>query len=301
MNNIIFNQIIVLFLIMIVGYFAKKRNIINSAVNKGFTELLLNITLPFMIVASFNFKFSRDMLINAKNLFVISIVIYLIFIYIGGILYNRYDIGTKRVLWFITVFSNCGFMGYPIIESIYGKTGVFYTAIFNIPFNILIWTVGVSIFTGEKDLKAFKKVLINPGIISVAIGLIIFIFSIKLPQPIYKTLDIIGTMTTPISMLLVGAMLADVKIKDVFSGISIYYGVFVRLVLIPLIVLFVLKWIGYNGMFLAIPVLIMAMPAAANTAIFAEKYNGDTSVASRSVFLSTILSGITIPLIMFLL
>ncbi|EYE89043.1 transporter [Fervidicella metallireducens AeB] len=301
MNNIIFNQITVLFLIMIVGYIAKKRNIINSAVNKGFTELLLNITLPFMIVASFNFKFSRTMLVNAKNLFIISIVIYMVFIYIGGILYNRYDIGTKRVLWFITVFSNCGFMGYPIIESIYGKTGVFYTAIFNIPFNVLIWTVGVSIFTGEKDLKAFKKVLFNPGIISVAIGLIIFMFSIKLPQPIYKTLDIIGSMTTPISMLLVGAMLADVEIKDVFSGISIYYGVFVRLILIPLIVLFVLKWIGYNDMFLAIPVLIMAMPAAANTAIFAEKYNGDTSVASRSVFLSTILSGITIPLIMFLL
>jgi predicted permease len=297
----ILNQVIVLFLIMVVGYFARKRNIINSQVNKGLSELLLRITLPFMIVASFNYSYSKDMLYNAFILFIYSMIMHGSLVFISKLLYYKYPHKVKSVLRYITVFSNCGYMGYPVVESVFGKVGVFYAAIFNIPFNILSWTVGIMFFTGEKDFKAAKKVLLNPGILSVLIGLVLFIFSIKLPLPVYKTLESIGSITTPLSMIIVGSMLAEMNIRDVFAGFEIYYGCVVRLIVIPIIVIAILKLFGAKDVLLGIPTLIAAMPAAANTAIFAEKYGGDSLFASRIIFVTTMLSSLTIPIIIFLI
>jgi malate permease and related proteins len=296
----IVNQVIILFLIMVVGYFARKKDIINSEVNRGLSELLLNITLPFMIIASFNFEFSKDMLYKAGILLFYSFIIHIVSAIVSKYIYHRYPEKTKGVLRFITVFSNCGYMGYPVVESIYGKIGIFYTAIFNIPFNIFCFTLGVMFYTGQKDFKTMKRALVNPGLISVAIGLILFVFSIELPFPVYRTLELVGSTTTPLSMIIIGSMLADIKVKDIFSGFELYYGLVVRLIVIPLVVLFVLKSFGVSGMYLGIPVLISAMPAAANTAVFAEKYGGDSAFASRMIFLTTVLSSITIPLIILL-
>jgi predicted permease len=210
-------------------------------------------------------------------------------------LYNKYPDNIKRVMRFITIFSNCGFMGYPVIESIYGKTGLFYTVVFNIPFTVFFWTVGVMLFTDKKDLKSTVKMVINPGIVATLIGLTLFLFSIELPYAIYKACDLVGSMTTPLSMLVIGSMLADIDIKDVFSGFAIYYATIVRLLAIPLAVYGMLRLFDVQGILLGIPVITMAMPAAAGTSIFAQKYDADFAFSSRCVFITTALSLITIP------
>ncbi|HWQ73455.1 MAG TPA: AEC family transporter, partial [Desulfitobacteriaceae bacterium] len=169
------------------------------------------------------------------------------------------------------------------------------------PYNILTYTLGEMLFTDNKDFKAFKKSLINPGNIAVLIGLLLFIFSIKLPYQIQATLDTIGGTTTPLSMLIVGSMLAEIEVKELFKGFELYYGSFIRLVAVPLLVYGFLKIIGVSGMDLGIPVLIAAMPAAANSVIFATRYGGDSEFASRMIFITTVLSAITIPLILLLL
>lgn len=297
----ILNQVIVLFFIMIVGYIARKRNIINSTTNKGLSELLLSITLPAMIIVSFNYSFSKDMLLKAATLLAISSVIHISLAIISKPLYSKFPWKVNSILRFITVFSNCGFMGYPVVSSVYGKLGIFYTAIFNIPFNVLMFTWGVMFFTRKKNFKSIGKDILNPSLISIFIGLLIFILSIKLPYPLYKTLDLIGSTTTPLSMIVVGSMIAEIDIKNVFTGIEIYYSALVRLVLIPITVLIILRLFGAKGIYLGIPVLITAMPAAANTAIMAEKYKVDSILASRVVFVTTILSAITIPLIILLI
>lgn len=156
MNSVV-TQVLVLFLIMVIGYVARKKEFVNPQVNKSLSELLINITLPAMIIASFNFKFSRDMLNVGINLFFISLVIHLTSLVIGRYIYQKFDIDEMKVLWFITVFSNCGFMGYPVVESVYGKIGLFYAAIFNINFNILIWTAGLFIFQVKAILKVPKR------------------------------------------------------------------------------------------------------------------------------------------------
>lgn len=300
MNNII-NLVLVLFFMMVVGFYGRRKQIINQDMSKGLSNIILNITLPLMIISSFNYEFSKESLNIAYKGFLLSIVIHIAIVFSSKAFYFKFDKDEKAVLRFITIFSNCGYMGYPVLESIYGKIGVFYGAIYNIPFNILLWTIGVMLFTGNKDSKNFKKAFFNPGVISVTLGLIIFIYSIKLPYPIMKTIESIGSMTTPISMMVVGAMLADIKLKELFAGKAIFYGAFIRLLFLPVAVLGILKLLGIEKILMDVAVIIVAMPAAVNTVVFSENYNGNSVLSSKIVFLTTMLSMVTIPLILLLI
>lgn len=295
----VINQIMVLFFTIIVGFIARKKGIISEEMSNGLTDILVNITLPFMLVSSFNYDNSMDMLRTSGIIFVISLLVHISLFIISKFLYHKYPASIKNVLRFITIFSNSGFMGYPVAESVYGKLGIFYSAIYNIPINIMVWTIGIMLFTGERDLKSIKKAILNPGIIAIFVGLILYVFSIRLPVPVFKTFETIGSMTTPLSMILIGTMLANMKLKDMISGFSLYYSAAARLIAAPLAVLFILKALGLSGMMLGIPVLITAMPGAANAVIFSNKFGGDSKFASKCVFFTTLLSSFTIPLIIF--
>jgi len=300
-NNQLINQVIVLFIIMAVGFYAKKKKFLNNVVDKGLSELLLNITLPFMIITSFNIKYEAAMVSNAQKILIYSFLIHISLIFISKLLFFKYPKNKQQVFRFITIFSNVGFMGYPVLESIYGGIGVFYAAIFNIAFNILVWTVGVMLFTGEKDFKSIRKALTNPALMAVIIGVILFVFSIKLPISIETSIKLVGATTTPISMIIVGSMLAEMKFKDAFSDISVYYAAIVRLCIVPMIVYVVLKLLKVDEMLLTICVILQAMPAAVMAPIIAQKYGGDSLLASQCVFITTIVSGITIPIIILFL
>ncbi len=297
-NNPVVEQVFVLFLTMIVGMIAAKQNIIDDHARKKLSELLLYITSPFLVISSFNFKFSSDMLVNAGIVFAFSIATHLFAVFLGKLLFAKYPYEKQSVLKFILVFSNCGFMGFPVLEGLFGKTGVFYGSIYVAVFNIFIWTYGVMLFSKGSRQSSVIKALINPGIVSVVIGLFIFLFSIELPKPLLQTLDMVGSMTSPISMLIIGAILANTNLKDVFTGFEVYYGTVLRLIIMPLIAILALTLMGTDRELLRICVVLVAMPAAANTVIFAEKYEANSLLASRCVALSTILSIVTIPLIM---
>jgi predicted permease len=287
---------------MVIGFVAKKRNIINDETTNKLSEILLRITLPAMIIFSYNQEFSKDLLTKGGIMLVYSLVIHVFGILLGNIIYWKYPDDIKNVLKFVTIYSNCGYMGLPVLEALYGQIGIFYASIYITIFNIFTWTNGVMIFTGKRDIKSMKKALINPGIIAVFIGLFIFIFSIKLPYPVAKTLEMFGTMTTPLSMLIIGALIANMDFKKLFSGLALYYVTAIRLIILPLLVLIAMKILGITDtMLLGTCVTTAAMPAAANTAIFAERYNGNSALASRIVAFSTIASMITIPIILSLI
>lgn len=300
-NTGVFDQIIILFLIMMLGFFIRKKNIINDDITKGLSELLINVTLPFMIISSFTLQYDSEMMIIGSKILIYSIFIHVALIFFSKILYTKNLKEKRQVLKFITVFSNVGFIGYPILYGMLGEKGVFFAAIFNIPFNLFLWTIGVMFFTGEKNLKSIKKVMVNPATIAVFIGIIIFRFSINLPVSIKSTFNMVGSITTPISMIVIGSMLAERNVKEIFMDASLYYGAFVRLVLIPFLIFIILKFIGTDKLIMQICVVLEAMPAAVITAIIAEKYDGDAVYASQSVFVTTVLSLITIPIIIFLL
>ena len=298
-TTVLANQVIILFLLMLTGFIARKKHLLNNEVNAGITEILLNITVPFMIVTSFNLKFSPDIFHNVVILFWSAVFIHIFSAVIGLVLFRKYSEQDRKILKFVIIFSNTGFMGLPVLGSLFGQMGVFYGSIYVVVFNIFVWTLGVKIFTG-KEVKILKA-LTNPALIGVLIGSILFFFSIQLPVPIYKTLDMIGAMTTPLSMMVIGSMLADIRPKELFAGWPVYYGSMIRLMIIPLLMALILRPFGISEHLLKICLTSTAMPAATMTAIFAEKYNGNTILASRIVFISTALSLLTIPLIVLLI
>lgn len=297
MNAEVIKQVIVLFIILIVGIYARKMKYINKEITNGLCNLLLNITLPLLIIASFLVKYSKEKLINAAMVLLFSFVMHIILMIFSKFIYSKSPEKQKSVLNFMTVFSNSGFMGYPVLMCIYPKDGVFYGSVYNIAFNFFMFTYGVAVFSGEKDLKNLKKLILNPAIISIFIGFILFAFSIKLPDVVVSAINSVGNITSPLSMLIIGSMLAEVSIKGVFAGTSLYIGSFFRLIFAPLITFFILKTIGVNSIVLNVLVILEAMPSAANTAVMAEQYGGDSLFASRCIFVTTLLSIFTIPLI----
>ncbi len=300
-DQVVIMQVMVLFLIMAVGVVVRRAKILTDEVNRGLADLLLYVTLPFMIIISFQLEFSKEMLINALLLFVITMGIHFIAVFLGKALFRKAPVDKNKVLRFATVFSNCAFMGFPILDSVYGKIGVFYGSIYVVSFGLFLWTYGIILFTNERDWRIIKRALRNPGILAVGLGVILFYFSIRLPEPIYRMFNMVGSTTTPLSMLIVGARLADTKLKEVVADASVYYITLIRLIVIPLATFFLLRLTALDPIVIGVCVMATAMPVAANATIFAEKYGANPQFASRCVFVSTILSVITIPLIMLLL
>ena len=234
----------------------------------------------------------------AGQIFLFSSILHAGMFFISKWIFGKYEGDTQKVLRFTATFSNCAFMGYPVLYSIYGKAGIFYASIFVVPFIIALWTAGVLIFKGDHDVKnSWMKVLVNPGILAVALGILMFFSGWRFSGPLVRAFDLLGSTTTPIAMILIGSTLAEVRFKSLLSGSSVYYAAFIRLIAIPLAVLGLLMLCGVRGTVLGVCVISAGMPAAANTAAFAESFGSDAVFASRCVFVSTLLSIFTVPAI----
>lgn len=301
MNYNAINEVIILSLVMASGVFARKKNIITEKGSEDLSNLLINITLPALLLTSFNYNYSLKMFVEAKHIFVYSFIVNIVILLSSRFMTPGCDEDSSRVIRFAAIFSNSGFMGYPVLEGLFGKTGIFYGAIFNIPFNVILFSLGIMIYTDKRDLRAMKGVVFNPVIIATIIGFIMFLFSIKLPPVLNRAIVSIGSMTTPLSMIIVGSMLAEMKLKEIFSGSIVYYICFLRLIIAPILSFVILKLIGADNLMLQIIVVIEAMPVAVLSPIFAQKYGSNEKLASKSVFITTIVSMITIPLIVILL
>lgn len=299
-SNAVFNQVLILFFIMLVGFYAKKRDFINESVSKKLSQLLLKVTAPLFVISSFQISFTQEILNNVMIVFIFGIAAHTISALLGQVLFQRFKDGTKKIMKFAATYSNCAFMGFPLLDSMFGKVGVLFGSVYVATFNIFVWTNGVMIFSNEKkmDRNTIKKALINPGIVSVVIGILLFLLSIKLPYPAAKSIELLGSMTVPLSMLIIGANLASCNFKKLLYGLELYYITAIRLVFLPLIAYIILKLLGFSGTLLSLCTLLVAMPVATTTTIFAEMYDEDALFASRVVAFSTLLSIITIPLIM---
>ncbi|MGL4913433.1 MAG: AEC family transporter [Romboutsia sp.] len=297
--NNVFVQVFILFILILVGYIARKKNLLDEHTTSKLSSLTMSIFLPSMIIDSMQIDYNPEMVDKIINLLIISFIMYLFSFLIAYslkfIFKSTKDLGIYQ---YVIVFSNVGFMGYPVVEAILGKEAVFYTAIFNLPFNLLIITLGTYFLSKEKSNYSFSfNALINPVIISIAIGLIIFISNIKLPIFINRPITMLGNITTPLSMLIIGSMLCTSSATECFSNKKLYFITLVRLVLLPIAIYLMLRGQIQDSLLLHIPVIISAMPAAANTAIMANEYDANTTLASQAVFFTTLFSIVTIPFI----
>lgn len=306
----IFAQILVIFTLVATGYICKKLKVISDDMNKDVGNLLVYLSLPSLIIISLsNFNFSKKMLFDSSKLLVISFSLYILYILLSYIFPKilRAKGTTFDIFQFAIVFGNTGFIGFPIAHAVFGEKGVFYMAIFDIFFNIFVWTFGVMVLSRpmknikESDVNNKKKFLLqlikNPNIIAICIGFILFLTSTKLPFIINEPLKLLASLTTPLSMIFVGSTLGNIEAKEIIKDIKVFLCSLKRLIVLPLIVLGILKILHFNGYMISIPVLYTAMPVAASTPILASKFNNDYFLASKVVFVSTILSVVTLPFI----
>ncbi|WP_342985295.1 AEC family transporter [Clostridium saudiense] len=296
--SVIVNGIISLFLIILVGVYAAKKRIITKEINKGLTNILLKITLPCLVVSSFIFDLSDELKDNIIRCFIYSPLVLIISIVISYILLIPIKGEKKIIIQFANVFSNCGFIGFPIVFSIYGNEGVIYASIFNLFFTAFLWTYGVILFNGKMKREDIKKVLLNPAIVAVFIGLIIMIFGFDIPSVLSSTLDLVGNMTSPLSMIIVGVILGNAKIISYLKDKTIYYSAFLKLIIMPCILILISKLLKDTSLVIKTLIIVTAMPAAAMTSILAESFDKESEYSAVIVFITTLFSVITFPILL---
>ena len=196
------------------------------------------------------------------------------------------------------MFSNCGFIGFPIVFSIYGNEGVIYASIFNLFFTAFLWTYGVILFNGKMKREDIKKVVLNPAIVAVFIGLIIMIFGFDIPSVLSSTLDLVGNMTSPLSMIIVGVILGNAKIISYLKDKTIYYSAFLKLIIMPCILILISRLLKDTSLVIKTLIIVTAMPAAAMTSILAESFDKESEYSAVIVFITTLFSVITFPILL---
>ena len=296
--HIVLNQVIILFIILIIGFVAGKFKIMDSFGTKKLSEVLLFITSPMMVFNSFFIEFSQKRLINLLWIIIMGGGMFLISIIVSKFIYKGFDEKISPVLRYTAIFSNCGNMGIPLMMALFGEDGVFYGSFYIVIFHTVLWSYGYMMF-GGKGTKAqvTKNILTNPSIIAVYIGMIIFIFGISIPDPVRGAVKAVGDMTMPISMLVIGGLMSTTKLSAVFNDWRVYMSSAVRLVLMPLIAIFISRLIGAPALPSAVVATALAMPAATTATMFSEKFDKDAVFASKCVTVSTLLSIITAPLL----
>ncbi|NLY77398.1 MAG: AEC family transporter [Tissierellia bacterium] len=298
----VFKSIASLFLIMIVGVVGRKRNIITAEINRGMIDILLQILLPFMILSSFSFSYDDRIKANVVKSFYLSIIVYLLLIVISLILTKPVKGEKRTILHFANVFTNTGYLGFPVLNVIYGPEGVIYGSIFNMFFALFLWTYGIIIFKGKMTKEELRrelfKVMISPSVVAVYIGIVMMIFNLSFPEVVADSINTVGSMNGPMSMIIVGAIFANINIKNHLKDWTLYYGILMKMVLIPGILCLFTYFTGDRSIVTNSIIILASMPAAAMTPILAENFDLQKDYAAVIMVVTTLLSLITIPILL---
>ena len=304
-SHIIINQVIILFLLMAVGVLARRKGLLSDTLSGGLSAILINISLPALIFKSFIFDFSWQLLHNALLVLVLSVLVHIILLTLARIAFNAYEGSKQSVMTIAGAFPNAGFMGLPLVDAVFGQLGVFYAAIFMIPYNLILWTYGQDLFCRDRTcaplfsrIAAFST---TPPVLATGAGLLLFLLSFKPPVPATAALTMLGGMTLPLSMLIVGDRIAQIRPVDLVADRDVYYNSLIRLLLAPVATFAVLRSFTDDPVIAGACIAIEAMPPAVVGVLFAQMYNGDSTFASKCVVIQHALSLVTIPIMLILL
>ncbi len=315
-SGILVEQIIVIFIIILIGVICYRTKLIDDATNSKLSSILLMLINPVLIFVSYQREFSSDLLEGLLISFLLAITTHLVAIAISylmirrkkkkafivdGIRIKKYvdneDVEVERLS---SSYANMGFMGIPLIYGIFGSEGVFYVTATVTVFNIFIWTHGVMMMSGSKDLK-FKEIirkLTSPTIIAIILGLIFFILQIKVPDVVYQSFSYIGDINTPFAMLIAGVTIGKTNIVQLFTkNFRMYYPVFLRLLFIPFVLVLLYIWLPIDETVKIIAIILAATPSSTIGVLFTIKYKKNSVLAAQIFTVTTLLCVVTIPII----
>ena len=299
-----FGQIVILFFGIIVGFAVTKLKILDDAACKVITNLVMNVTLPFFIVSTGITTGQALTPLQMLQYFGLSLACYAIAYLIGfglGLL-PLYDRKDRRLCSFMTTFGNTGFMGLPFIAGLFGSDALFYATIFNLPFNFLVFSIGIYLVSEDTgDAKINPKMFVNACLIASILAIVLYLFNVQLPDLAVSCLNTVGSATVPLAMLITGARLASESFKSVFADAGLYLLTLAKILVVPLIAFALLSLALSDPTLIKVGTLLMGMPIATNATLLCLQYGGNDRMASRGVFLSTMLSIATIPLLVFIM
>lgn len=290
---ILLKQLMIMFLLIGIGYIFFKKKMITVVGSKELCNLLLYIILPAVIINSYNVESTPKRVEGLIISFIVSLLALILSICVCALVYGK----RKKVEHFGVAFSNAGFMGIPIATAILGNENVFYISAFVALLNILQWTYGVVVMTDSKDYIKIDKLIKNPILIAMTIGLSIFFFQIPMPEVATKTISYLANLNAPIAMIILGVYLAQTDLKSIFVGKEMYISSFIRLVFIPGLTLIMLYFLPIDPNIKLAVIIAASAPIGSNVAVFAQIYDLDYTYAVKTVCLTTILSVVSMPFI----
>ena len=291
----LFDSALIMFIPVLAGIAAARLGYFKDGFSKKLSAFVLNIAQPFMLVTSMlGLEYSEENLRSGLVVLLAAVIVHAAAALVALLSTCRIrDQKVRRVSEFCMIFSNCGFFGFPLLKAVYGDIGVFWGGFYVTVFNIVMWTYGVFILSrANREMKIkITKIFINNGSV-------LYILRFRFYQPVYHSMDLIGSTCTPLSMIIIGGMIAEIPVKRLISEPHVYYTSFIHLVVLPVVSGLVLKLFGFPREIAIFGALMMSLPSAAASAMFAESYDIRPDLAAQTVGISTLLSVGTVPLIM---
>ncbi|MCL2828565.1 MAG: AEC family transporter [Oscillospiraceae bacterium] len=293
------HSMLVLFLLLAVGYGARKCKVFDGDSDTLLTRLLLNITIPALLITA---VMGGPTDLPRSYLFYFMLVSLLAFVIKGALGFlsavvlriPRTDRGTVTAM---IMFGNVGFMGLPIVNALFGPEGLFIAVLLNVVFNFLVFSLAIKLVAGGGAAKVTFRQFLNAPMLSSLLAFILILLGARLPEMLYVAMDHLGGMTTPLAMLLLGSTLAAMPVREIFQDWRVYIIVGIKLLLVPLAVYLVLIQFVTDPMLLSVVVVLSAMPVATSLPMLCIQYGGNHALVGRGIFISTVLAMVTIPLL----
>jgi hypothetical protein len=311
-TRIIISQILILAVVVLIGAIAAKFNVLTRDSKDMLSKVIFNISLPLMLFTNFLMIDATPTLI-ANSFIVLAVAVFVIMflLLIGWLATRTFKIKGSEGAVFLThsMFGNTIFLGFPLITAIYGEEGLLYASMFQLVSNIIMWTVGVVVLSHGNGVSWRKSIIrvVNPNTIATIAGLIFFMFSIKLPDIIVTPFSELGSANTWLSMLYIGAMLAFADVGGLLRKFSLYLISFNRLIIAPALLVAIFYLVGTitgfapDKLVSSVIILEASMPCMATVVIMAKEFGADDHIAVGNVFVSTILSILTLPLLVMII
>ncbi len=293
----VLTQVIILFILILLGAILTKTRLLTESGVKSMTDLVLYIVTPCVIIKSFIREFDATVLKKLLISFLIAFIAHIGFIVFSHIVLKDKQKSRATVLRFGAVFSNCGYMSIPLQQALLGDEGVFYASSYIAIFNLFVWSYGIISMSGDKKYLTLNKILLSPGILGLAIGLVFFLFSIPVSKVVYDPISYLAGLNTPLPMIIIGYHLMQSNVIAGLKDIKGLFAIALKLLVFPLVGLGVLYLCGVRGVMLVSSVISFSAPTAAITTMFSSKFERDIPLSVNMVSLSTLLSLVTMPLV----
>lgn len=303
-----FINVLVIVVLAVPGYLLRKVKLLPDKAASVFAVLLLFVAQPFLMVSSLlNKPFESSMLANFGWIFLFAVVLQFAVYFTARLLFHGCkEEASRRACVACSYLGNVGFMGIPVMQMLFPGNDelVLYTVIYNIAFNAMTWTLGVYAITGMRRCINPVKIVLNPPTIAVIVALPLFFCNVTVPQTVMQPISYLGNMTLPLSMIILGVRLADMRLIRLVNDWKVYLVALVKLVISPLLSLGILLLVSLlfpldRFVILAL-YIIAAMPSASSALNFSEMYQGDAETAAAATLMNTILCILTIPVLMLL-